>query len=396
LGRFYWSSIIFLFLAGVCFFLFSGTVRSVVILFLCISYFIIFSLGVSVLRLNFFCHAVCRGKAGAKRVALTFDDGPDPEATPAVLAVLDRYGIKAAFFCIGKKVAQYPEIARRIVDEGHIIANHGYHHFWWTNFSMFKGLNREMAKAQEAIKSVIGKSPAFFRPLAGLTNPHIDRALNENSLICVGWDVRPFDTRRKKKQVVNTIVRKIRDGSIILLHDTARPDGDITEIMEEVITILKKRGFSFSALDELTGIKPYLENKRLGEMKTPVSIMDGLNGWLAQTGVVRRALADEVTLDEFKGRPSAKFIIGLSLIAFSYMIGWPAVAFFAFLAVYLDVKKIALLGPVSYIFSHFVFIAGAALAGVDGVKYGHLFSRWLIHRFARRVANKIQGTRFKG
>jgi hypothetical protein len=80
-------------------------------------------------------------------------------------------------------------------------------------------------------------------------------------------------------------------------------------------------------------------------------------------------------------------------MAFSYVIGWPAVAFFAFLAVYLDVKKIALLGPASYILSHFVFLGGAALAGVDGVKYGRVFSRWFMHRFAERL---VHGSEKKG
>ncbi len=260
MSRFYGSSIIFLLSAGICLLKFSGTARTAVMLSLLLAYLVIFSLGVSVLRSNFFCRAVCRGKTGYMLVSLTFDDGPDPVTTPAVLDVLAKYGLNAAFFCVGEKAVKYPQIVRRIKDEGHIIANHSYHHFWWTNFLRLNGLTREMAETQEAIQDATGKTPAFFRPPMGLTNPHIARALRHNGLTCVGWDVRAFDTGRTNKQVIDTIARKTRDGSIILLHDTARSAGEITELLQGVITVLKNRGFSFSALDDLLGIEPYQEN----------------------------------------------------------------------------------------------------------------------------------------
>jgi len=260
LSRFYGSSIIFLLSAGISFLIFSGTARTAVMLSLLLAYLSVFSLGVSVLRLNFFCRAVCRGKTGDMLVSLTFDDGPDPATTPAVLDVLAKYGVHAAFFCIGEKTAQYPQLARRIADEGHIIANHSYRHYWGTNFLRLKGLTREMAQTQEAIQGATGKIPAFFRPPMGLTNPHMARALRLNGLTCVGWDVRTFDTGRTNKQALDTIVCKTRDGSIILLHDTARSPRVMTELLEGVIAVLKYRGFSFSALDDLLGIEPYQEN----------------------------------------------------------------------------------------------------------------------------------------
>jgi peptidoglycan-N-acetylglucosamine deacetylase len=239
---------------------FSGTARIVAALSLLLAYLVIFSLGISVLRLNFFCRAVCRGKTGNMRISLTFDDGPDPVTTPAVLDFLAKYRLKAAFFCVGEKTAQYPQIAQRIGDEGHIIANHSYHHFWWTNFLRLNGLTREMAKTQEAIRNAAGKTPAFFRPPMGLTNPHIAKALHQNKLTCVGWDVRTFDTGRANQQILETITRKTRDGSIILLHDTTRSAGEITELLQGVTAILQNRGFSFSALDDLLEIEPYQEH----------------------------------------------------------------------------------------------------------------------------------------
>jgi peptidoglycan/xylan/chitin deacetylase (PgdA/CDA1 family) len=260
LSRFYGSSIIFLLSAGISFLIFPGTAGTAVLVSLLLAYLVVFSLGVSVLRLNLFCRALCRGKTVSRLVSLTFDDGPDPVTTPAVLDVLAKYGVHAAFFCIGEKTAQYQGLARRIADEGHIIANHSYHHFWGTNFLRLKGLTREMAQTQEAIQGATGKTPAFFRPPMGLTNPHMARALRRNGLICVGWDVRPFDTGRTNRQVMDVIARKTRDGSIILLHDTARSPREIMELLEGVIAVLKDRGFSFSALDDLLGIEPYQEN----------------------------------------------------------------------------------------------------------------------------------------
>jgi len=124
---------------------------------LLLAYLVIFSLGVFVLRLNFFCRTICRGKTGGMLVSLTFDDGPDPVTTPAILDILAKYGLNAAFFCVGEKAARYPQIARRIGDEGHVIANHTYHHFWWTNFLGSKGLTREMAETQETIQGATGK-----------------------------------------------------------------------------------------------------------------------------------------------------------------------------------------------------------------------------------------------
>jgi peptidoglycan/xylan/chitin deacetylase (PgdA/CDA1 family) len=358
------------------------------------------SAGVAVLRLNFFCRSVCRGKTGARQAALTFDDGPDLETTPAVLAVLARYGLKAAFFCVGENVLQNPELARRIVGEGHIIANHSHHHDWWMNFLRFKGLNREMAQTQAVIKNATGKLPAFYRPLAGLTNPHIGKALRHNGLTCVGWDVRPFDTVRKKDGVVDTVLHKTRDGSVILLHDTGRTAQDMTELLDAVIKGLMARGFTLSPLENLLGLEPYQggaldeTSRQNREANHPAPLgWRRLVQWLERKEAVRKALADRVTFADIKQRPSVRFMAGISLVGFSYIIGWPAVAFFAFLAVYLDVKELALLGPASYIVSHVVFFAGAALAGVDGIKYGRLYFRFIMHRFARWVQKKAL---FKG
>ncbi len=155
----------------------TSPVRWLVLGLLLTAYLILFILGVSVLKLNFFVEAVCRGDSTTKRVALTFDDGPDPAATPILLEVLSRHKIKATFFPIGTRSMDDPEMIKRIDQGGHILGNHSFRHVWWTNFLISGPLDREIRMAQDAIDAAIGRVPAYFRPPMGLTNPHLRKAL---------------------------------------------------------------------------------------------------------------------------------------------------------------------------------------------------------------------------
>ncbi len=215
-------------------------------------YLTLVGLGVAFIKMNFFTRAVCRGPQGRRSVALTFDDGPDPENTPELLAVLDRYGVKAAFFCIGEKVRQYPETVRQLAAQGHLVGNHTYRHAWWTNFLWGRRLAREIQEAQEVIKEVSGPAPRYFRPPMGLTNPHLARALKPASLTLIGWDVRGLDHQaRAAAPVIHRILRKTRDGSIIVLHDGGARPGIITATLSRIIPELRRRGFVFQRLDDL-------------------------------------------------------------------------------------------------------------------------------------------------
>jgi peptidoglycan/xylan/chitin deacetylase (PgdA/CDA1 family) len=388
-SRFQWSILIFLFSAGTVFFLSSGHTRTVLLAAMLLAYLILFSLGVAVLRFSFFCPVICSGKKGRLQVALTFDDGPDPEATPAVLLVLARHAIKAAFFCIGQKVAQHPDITRRIVAEGHIVANHTDHHFWWTNFLRGAGLGREIIEAQKAIQETTGKIPALFRPPVGLTNPHLAKVLSVNGLTCIGWDVRPLDTMRTKDDVVNIIAGKVRDGSIILLHDAHKSPQEATSLLEKVLEVLKNKGYTVSPLEELLELEAYQDEGTAKEAMADRGLFSLLVLRLAQTRFMRNALEDKVGLDAIKKRPSIRFLSGLTLMGISYIIGWPAVAFFTFLAAYLRKPGILVLGPAIYLLSHLLFFAGMALAGQDGINYGRIILRWTMQRFALAVTSRI-------
>lgn len=153
-------------------------------------------------------------------IALTIDDGPDPEVTPQVLELLQRHGVKATFFCIGSKAARYPELCREIVRHGHAIENHTQHHRH--NFSLLglAGYAREIATAQETVSRITGITPQFFRAPAGLRNPFLEPVLARFGLQLASWTVRGFDTcTRDAAQVRARLSRGLKPGVILLLHD---------------------------------------------------------------------------------------------------------------------------------------------------------------------------------
>lgn len=153
-------------------------------------------------------------------VALTIDDGPDPDITPQVLDLLERYGVQASFFCVGEKARRYPELCREIVRRGHALENHTQHHRH--NFSLLgmAGMRREVQAAQDTFSTITGQRPVFFRAPAGLRNPFLDPVLNHLGLTLASWSVRGFDTRiGDAGQVRDKLLRGLRPGAILLLHD---------------------------------------------------------------------------------------------------------------------------------------------------------------------------------
>jgi peptidoglycan-N-acetylglucosamine deacetylase len=153
-------------------------------------------------------------------IAITIDDGPDPDITPRVLDLLDRYRAKATFFCIGERLARHPQLAREILARGHGIENHSLRHRH--NFSLLgpRGLRREIGAAQACILRTAGAPALFFRAPAGLRNPFLDYVLSEYDLTLVSWTRRGFDTvNGDPASVLAKLTRGLRAGDILLLHD---------------------------------------------------------------------------------------------------------------------------------------------------------------------------------
>lgn len=153
-------------------------------------------------------------------VAVTIDDGPDPEVTPRVLDLLDGYGARATFFCIGVRAFRYPELCREIVRRGHALENHTQNHLHRFSVLGPGAIDNEVRAAQETCIAVTGQRPLFFRPPAGLRNPFLDLILARHGLQLASWTRRGFDTRaRCPAQVARRLLHGLKGGDILLLHD---------------------------------------------------------------------------------------------------------------------------------------------------------------------------------
>jgi peptidoglycan/xylan/chitin deacetylase (PgdA/CDA1 family) len=158
--------------------------------------------------------------AARGEIAITIDDGPDPEVTPRVLEVLAAFEARASFFCIGERVTRHPDLAREIVRRGHSVENHSQRHRH--SFSLLGPwrMAAEIARAQECIAQVTGETPRFFRAPAGLRNPFLEPILERLKLQLVSWTRRGFDTvNADADDVYRRLSRSLVDGDILLLHD---------------------------------------------------------------------------------------------------------------------------------------------------------------------------------
>ena len=173
-------------------------------------------------------------------IALTIDDGPDPLVTPQVLDLLDRYGTRATFFCIGEKAAQHPELCRDIVRRGHAIENHSQHHRHHFSVMGLGGIMRELQAAQRTLADITGRQPQFFRAPAGLRNPFLEPALAQLGLQLATWSVRGFDTRvSDARRVTARLLGALQPGAIMLLHDgNAARTATGTPVILEVLPVV--------------------------------------------------------------------------------------------------------------------------------------------------------------
>jgi len=153
-------------------------------------------------------------------VAITIDDGPDPDVTPQVLDILDNYQVQATFFCIGKLAEKYPGLCREIVQRGHAVENHSYSHQWYFSLLGPRRIHHEVHQAQLVLGEICGQTPRFFRATAGLRNMQLEPVLAHGDLHLCSWSKRGFDTRvRDADAVLNSLMHDLKGGDILLLHD---------------------------------------------------------------------------------------------------------------------------------------------------------------------------------
>ena len=191
----------------------------------------------------------------AHAVALTFDDGPDPEVTPRVLELLAQQRARATFFCVGERVRRYPQLARRILGEGHALANHTQRHLHRFSLLGPAALAREVGEAQATLAAATGVAPRFFRAPAGLRNVFLEPVLARAGLQLVSWTRRGFDTvSADEARVLGRLTRGLRGGDILLLHDghAARRGGTVVSVavLPALLATLDAAGLATITLPE--------------------------------------------------------------------------------------------------------------------------------------------------
>jgi len=186
-------------------------------------------------------------------VALTFDDGPNPEATPAILDALGAEDVAATFFVLGRHADRWPEIVAREAAEGHVIGNHGYHHrkLIWRSPTYVRD---DIALGAAAIERAGAARPRLFRAPHGHRNPWVSPIARAEGQRTVGWTLGVWDTARPGSEVIaDRVLRGTRPGSIVLLHDGDGydPAGDrmqTARALPRMIRGLRDRGYSFATL----------------------------------------------------------------------------------------------------------------------------------------------------
>ncbi len=191
----------------------------------------------------------------APRVALTFDDGPDPDVTPRVLDLLDEAGARASFFCVGRRAAAHPRLVREIARRGHRVENHSLTHHHGFFFFWPRALRREVLDTQKLLADLTGRQPELFRPPAGIRSPLLEPVLARHGLALASWTRRGFDTvTGDAGRVLARLTRDLAAGDILLLHDGhARhtPAGlpVVLEVVPRLCATLRERGLTAVALD---------------------------------------------------------------------------------------------------------------------------------------------------
>lgn len=178
-----------------------------------------------------------------KKVAITFDDGPNPEYTKMLLEGLKERGVHATFFLLGSEVERYPDIVKDIYDGGHLIGTHSYEHVNLSNLSD-KAAIEQVDKTNAAIHEITGEYPEYIRPPYGCWKCNLDY---ETTMIEVLWDVDPLDWKTSNSDVIaKRVVTKVKEDDIILLHDASESS---VKAAFKIIDELKKEGYTFVTVE---------------------------------------------------------------------------------------------------------------------------------------------------
>ncbi len=183
------------------------------------------------------------------KILLTFDDGPTPETTPLILDLLSTHNIKAAFFCVGENVKQYPELYRELINGGHLVCNHTFNHKPLTRLNR-TGTAAQIEKFNNLIKSDFGGDVLYFRPPYGRFNLSTPSLMRDMNLKNVMWSLLTYDFRNDFNVVKFAVNNYLKKNSIIVLHDNLKSKNIVAESINYIVEVSSRKGFEIGAPSE--------------------------------------------------------------------------------------------------------------------------------------------------
>ncbi len=196
---------------------------------------------------RFFYH----GNTSLPEIALTFDDGPNPPYSAQIVSILQHYGVKATFFCMGKHVQQNPELVKQEYLQGNLVENHTWSHPYTLGLSE-PSLTWQLSTTSNIIEHVTGERPTLFRPPYGTFNSSILKVVNTFGLSTFIWNVDPEDwSMPGTKTIISRVLNRIGYGSIVLMHDGGGDRSQTVAALPTIIEWLQGHGYSFVTLKQL-------------------------------------------------------------------------------------------------------------------------------------------------
>ena len=222
----------------------------------CLPLAVVIAFGVAIPRSGVFAQPVLAVRTARRELALTFDDGPDPRWTPALLDLLDARGHRATFFVIGARAEKYPALLRDVARRGHELANHTWSHSYCTVFYSPASLASELRRTNQLLEAASGRAPRWFRPPVGLLSPRVPLGVRLAGLELVGWTATARDGVAGTSAIgaLARLAPAVLPGSILAMHD-APIRGDrpliIDHLMKQLLDLMDETGLKSVTLSEL-------------------------------------------------------------------------------------------------------------------------------------------------
>lgn len=205
-----------------------------------------------------------------KVIALTFDDGPGPKNTAQVLEILKKNNIKATFFMVGMMVKNFPQVAKQVAADGHVIGNHTWHH-WYRRMDVATAAS-EINRTADIIYKTTGVKTTLFRPPGGfLHNGLVDYAKSQKYAVMM-WSDESSDTQRREQPstLIKNVLKGVKPGAIVLMHDGGGNRSRTVQALPQIISNLKAQGYKFVTIPELLEMQSQEQSLAVASPVTPI------------------------------------------------------------------------------------------------------------------------------